>query len=132
MLSTVCWPTSTRGLFIARWMDRSFPQRQRCCFKLRKDSKQTEEESFRKIFCPTVSCFVHNYGCFIAKLSCFKSTYLRVKSKMFTFCCDNLFDSVMIIFSVEFVALCFEVRCFFSLCLRGFAAFTCLKSAVGA
>lgn len=63
--------------------------------------------------------------------ACFKSTYLRVKSKMFTFCRDNLFDSVMIIFSVEFVVLCFGVRCFFLRVCVVFAAFTCLKSAMG-
>ena len=38
---------------------------------------------------------------------------------------DNLFDSVMIIFSVEFVVLCFQVRCFFLRVCMVFAAFTC-------
>ena len=118
------------GLFIVRWIDRSFAQRQPCCCKQKK--KQTEEEWYWKIFCLTVSCFAHNYVCLTAKFACFKSTFLRVKSKMFTFCRDNLFDLLMIIFSVEFVVLCFEVRCFFLRVCVVLAGFTCLKSALGA
>ena len=94
--------------------------------------KQTEEEWYWKNFCLTVSCFAHNYVCLTAKFACFKSTFLGVKSKMFTFCRDNLFDLLMIIFSVEFVVLCFQVRCFFLRVCVVFAAFTCLKSALGA
>ena len=77
---------------------------------------------YRKIFCPTVSCFANNYSCFIAKFACVNSTFLRVKSKMFMFCRDNLFHSVMIICSVEFVVLCFKVRCFFFCACVVFAA----------
>ena len=83
-------------------------------------------------FMITVSCFAHNYVCLTAKFACFKSTFLRVQSKMFTFCRDYLFHFVMIIFSVEFVVLCFEVRCFSLRVCVVFAAFTCLKSALGA
>ena len=109
--------------FIYRSLDRSVIQAE--------EGLKAEEESYRKIFCPTASCFLHNYGCFKAKFACFKSTYLRVKWKMFVFCRDNLFDSVMIIFSVEFVVLCFQVRCFFLRVCVVFAAFTCLKTALG-
>lgn len=97
--------------------------------KKRPKSIQTEEESYSKIFCLTVSCFAHNYVCLTAKFAC---SFLRVKSNVFTFCRDNLFDSVMRIFSVEFVVLCFQVPCFFLRVWVVVAAFTCLKTALGA
>ena len=120
--------------FIYRSLDRSVIRSTTTMLAVesRKRSRQTEEEWYRKIFYLTVSCFAHNYVCLTAKFACFKSTLLRVKSKMFTFCRDNLFDVVMIIFSVEFVVPCFEVRCFFLRVCVVFAAFTCLKSALGA
>ena len=37
---------------------------------------KAEEQSQRKIFCPTASCFAHNYVFLTAKFPCFNSTYL--------------------------------------------------------
>ena len=126
--------TSARTWFIYRSLDRSVIRSTTTMLNIasRKRSRQTEEEWYWKNFCLTVSCFAHNYVCLTAKFACFKSTFLGVKSKMFTFCRDNLFDLLMIIFSVEFVVLCFQVRCFFLRVCVVFAAFTCLKSALGA
>ena len=120
---------SARGLFIVRWIDsHSLNNNDAVASK----QAEKEEESYRKIVCLTVSCFAHNSVCLTAKFACFKSTFLHVKCKMFTFCRNNIFDSVMIIFSVEFVVLCFEVRCFSLRVCVVFAAFTCLKTALGA
>ena len=58
--------------------------------------------------------------------------YVASLVHMFVFCCAHLFDSVMIIFSVEFVVHCFEVRCFFLCVCVVFTAFTWFKTALGA